>query len=171
MLPFLVTPCLVVAVQPCMERIPTKKKCCDTDQKETCLVLKPQKNLCDLFNEFNNFSDQNKNQENISNCNLNEIKPLSKLNKSSCSLFHLNTYSLSNHFEDLEYLLDSTNFNFDVIAISETRICYKDVYVNSFFPCTARLWNSLPIECFPLTYDLSGFKSRINRYLLIVGSN
>ena len=24
--------------------------------------------------------------------------------------------------------------------------CYKDVYVNSFFPCTARLWNSLPIE-------------------------
>ena len=48
--------------------------------------------------------------------------------------------------------------------------CYKDVYVNSFFPRTARLWNSLPIECFPLTYDLSGFKSSINRYLLTVGS-
>ena len=43
--------------------------------------------------------------------------------------------------------------------------CYKDVYVKSFFPCTARLWNSLPIECFPFTYDLSGFKSRINRHL------
>ena len=42
--------------------------------------------------------------------------------------------------------------------------CYKDVYVNSFFPRTARLWNSLPIECFPLTYDLSGFKFRINRH-------
>ena len=42
--------------------------------------------------------------------------------------------------------------------------------VNSFFPRTARLWNSLPMECFPLTYDLSGFKSRINRYLLAVGS-
>ena len=27
--------------------------------------------------------------------------------------------------------------------------CYKNVYVNSFFPCTATLWNSLPIECFP----------------------
>ena len=25
--------------------------------------------------------------------------------------------------------------------------CYKDVYVNSFFPHTARLWNSLSIEC------------------------
>ena len=48
-------------------------------------------------------------------------------------------------------------------------ICYKDVYVNSFFPCTARLWNSLPIECFPLNYDLSGFKSRSNRYILTVG--
>ena len=48
--------------------------------------------------------------------------------------------------------------------------CYKYVYVRSFFPRTARLWNSLPIECFPLTYDLSGFKSRINRYLLTVGS-
>ena len=48
--------------------------------------------------------------------------------------------------------------------------CYKDVYVKSFFPRTARLWNSLPIECFPLTYDLSGYKSRINRYLLTVGS-
>ena len=48
--------------------------------------------------------------------------------------------------------------------------CYKDVYVNSFFPRTAGLWNSLPIECFRLTYDLSGLKSRINRYLLTVGS-
>ena len=48
--------------------------------------------------------------------------------------------------------------------------CYKDVYVDSFFPRTAELWNSLPIECFPLTYDLSGFKSRINRHLLTVGS-
>ena len=48
--------------------------------------------------------------------------------------------------------------------------CYKDVYVNSFFPRTARLWNSLPIECFPLTYDLSNFKSRTSRYLLTVGS-
>ena len=33
--------------------------------------------------------------------------------------------------------------------------CYKDVYVNSFFHCTARLSNSLPIECFPLTHNLN----------------
>ena len=35
-------------------------------------------------------------------------------------------------------------------------ICYKNVYVNSFFPRTARLWNSLSLECFPFTLDLSG---------------
>ena len=48
--------------------------------------------------------------------------------------------------------------------------CYKDVYDNSFFPRTGRLWNSLPTECFPLTYTLDDFKSRINRHLLAVGS-
>ena len=39
---------------------------------------------------------------------------------------------------------------------------YKDVYVNSFFPGTATPWNFLPLECFPLIYDLNGFQSRIN---------
>ena len=43
--------------------------------------------------------------------------------------------------------------------------CYKDVYVNSFFPLTARIWSSLPLECFPLTYDLNGFESRTNKHL------
>ena len=52
--------------------------------------------------------------------------------------------------------------------------CYKDAYVNSFFPrialkFTNRLWKSLPIECYPLTYDLNGFKSRINRHHFTVG--
>ena len=48
--------------------------------------------------------------------------------------------------------------------------CYKDVYVNNFFSGTARLWNSLLIECFPLTYDPNGFNARINRHLLTVDS-
>ena len=47
--------------------------------------------------------------------------------------------------------------------------CYKDVYVKSFFPRTARLWNFLPIECFPLACDRNGFWSRINRHLLTIG--
>ena len=45
--------------------------------------------------------------------------------------------------------------------------CYKDVYVDSFVPW---IWNSLPIEWLPLTHNLNGFKSRINRHLLTVGS-
>ena len=48
--------------------------------------------------------------------------------------------------------------------------CYKDVYVNRFFSRTARLWDSLPIKCFPFTNDLNSFKSRINRNLLTISS-
>ena len=40
-----------------------------------------------------------------------------------------------------------------VQKISNNSTCCKDVYVSSFSLCTARLWNSLPTECFPLTYD------------------
>ena len=42
--------------------------------------------------------------------------------KGSLSLFHIKTYSLSKTFEDLEYLLKTANTNFDIIAVSETRI-------------------------------------------------
>ena len=34
-------------------------------------------------------------------------------------------------------------------------LCYKDLYINSFFIHTARLWNSLPGGCFPLTCNLN----------------
>ena len=41
----------------------------------------------------------------------------------------------------------------------------------SIVSCLVQLdWNSLPMQCFPLTYVLNGFKSRINRDLLTVGS-
>ena len=39
--------------------------------------------------------------------------------------------------------------------------CCKDVYINSFFPHRDRIWNYMIAECFPLTYDLTGFKSRV----------
>ena len=47
------------------------------------------------------------------------------------SLFHINSCSLSKNIEDLEYLLNSTSINFDVIAISETRIVKFKTPVNS----------------------------------------
>ena len=39
----------------------------------------------------------------------------------------------------------------------------KTVCFNSFFPSTASLWNSVPVEYFPntLTYDVNNCKSRI----------
>ena len=44
-------------------------------------------------------------------------------NKNSClSLFHINNCSLNKNFENLEYLIKSTNINFDIIVISKTRI-------------------------------------------------
>ena len=42
---------------------------------------------------------------------------------------------------------------------------YKDVFVNSFFPCTSKLRNSLPAECSSLTDDLNGFKCRVDNHL------
>ena len=58
------------------------------------LLLKPQENLTNLFNEFNNLSsDQNNNSENIINCkyyDIDEIQTLNKLNnKRTLSLFTL----------------------------------------------------------------------------------
>ena len=43
--------------------------------------------------------------------------------------------------------------------------CKKSFYANSFFPRTSILWNSLPIECFPDSYNIQIFKSRVNQHL------
>ena len=65
----------------------------------------------------------------------------------------------------------STHYSDRLLDFSVTICrCYKNVYANSSFPRTARLWDSLPIECFPLTFDLNGLKSRVNRHLLTVCS-
>ena len=38
-----------------------------------------------------------------------------------------------------------------------------------FCSCTAKFWNALPGKCFPMTYNLKIFKSRVNRHLLSLG--
>ena len=84
-----------------------------------------------LFNQFNNSSQTNdfKDPENIVQCkyyNLGEVQIMKIPNKKSyLSLFHMNTCSLTKYFEDLDYLLKSTNTNSDIIAISETRSLKK----------------------------------------------
>ena len=97
------------------------------------------------------------------------FKPFSHCrNEASLSLFFIHYFRrCSSELAQLVPLLfsrgRSTRYSDRLHDFSVTiSRCYKDVYVNRFFPRTARLWNSMPIECFPLTYDLSGFKSRIN---------
>ena len=40
-------------------------------------------------------------------------------------------------------------------SVTYLRCCLKNVNVSSFCPHTARLWNSLLIECFPLNYEIA----------------
>ena len=60
----------------------------------------------------------------------------------------------------LSYLIGrSTRYSNRLHDFSVTILgCFNDVSVSSFFPCTARLWNSLPAEYFPWTYYRNGFK-------------
>ena len=39
----------------------------------------------------------------------------------------------------------------------------KEIYANSFFSRTAKLWNSLPVDCFLLTYNLNHFTRNVSR--------
>ena len=105
------------------------------------------------------------------------LEPLAhRRNVANLSLFYKSYFGRC--FSELAQLVPlpfsrgrSTQYSDRLHDLSVTiRRFYKDVNVNSFFPRTARLWNCLPLKCFPLTYDLSGFKSRINRHLLTEGS-
>ena len=89
------------------------------------------------------------------------LEPLAhRQNLASLSLFY--RYYFGRCFSELAQLVPlpfrSTRYS-DRLHDSSVTIprCYKDVYVNSFFPGTAKLWTYLSIKCFPLTYDLSGF--------------
>ena len=109
-----------------LQSVFSNKEYCINDDLDnsikTYVVLKPQENLSNFFNEFNNLScNQNNNSENIINCknyDIDEIQTLNKLNnKCTLPLFHINfSKNLSKNIEDLEYLLNSTSINFDVIC-------------------------------------------------------
>ena len=92
------------------------------------LVLKPLPSLSSLFNQFNNIpkAHDHKEPENVVRCkyyDLEKVQLMKIPNKNSClSLFHINNCSLNKNFDNLEYLIKSTNINFDIILISETRI-------------------------------------------------
>ena len=105
----------------------------DIENEINNLVLKPPPSLSSLFNQFNNIpqTQDHRDPENVIRCKYHdsEVQSIKIPNKNSClSLFHINTCSLNKTFEDLGYLTKSSNINFDIIAISETRIL-KDTNV------------------------------------------
>ena len=52
-------------------------------------------------------------------------------NTKSLSVFHINACSLNKNFADLQHLLSCTKKNFDIIAISETRIAKQVSLLNN----------------------------------------
>ena len=146
------------AIRPCMEN------CCHVWAGPPCYYLelldKPQERICMIVGPSLAAS----------------LEPSShRRNLASLSLFYMYYFSSSTELSELVPLPysqgRSTHYSDRLHDFSVTiPRCYKDIYCNSFFSRTTRLWNSLIIECFSLTSELSGFKSRISRHLLTVGS-
>ena len=59
----------------------------------------------------------------INNCKYYDVEQVQilKISKNSLKMFNINACSLNKNFCDLEYLLKSTNINYDIFAISEIR--------------------------------------------------
>ena len=95
---------------------------------EGSLLLKPAENLKLLVNQFNNNAspEDNTDPENVVQSkyyDIDELQTMKIPNKDkSLVLFHINACSLYKNFNELEHLLSCTYKNFDVIAISETKI-------------------------------------------------
>ena len=88
---------------------------------------KPTVALINLMNQLNNFTDDEKENElKLPNCKYREIDYFQKLSKNfkrkTLSLFHMNVCSLTKNFDDFNILLNDLNVNFDILAITESRI-------------------------------------------------
>ena len=62
---------------------------------------------------------------------------------------------------------------FPLLFLDVTRSSTFFLYFYSFFPCTVRLWNSLPLECFPLTYNINGINLELTStfYLWVLSTD
>ena len=100
------------------------------DDKNSSLLLKPSEHLNHLVNQFNmSSSPDDINSDDPANTvsskyyDTEELQNIKITKKSkSLSLFHINVCSLTKNFDNLQHLLSCTNKNFEIIAITETRI-------------------------------------------------
>ena len=94
---------------------------------DSSLLLKPSSNLEFLVDQFNNATTENGNDpEKIASSKYYDIDEMHNIEiphkNKPLSLFRINTCSLNKNFDDLQHLLSCTQKNFDIIAISETRV-------------------------------------------------
>ena len=114
------------------------------------LILKPPLDLALLFNQFNNaIAENNTDPENVmqsKHYGIDELQQLKIPNKEkSMSFLHINSWSLNKSFEELQKLLQSTNIQFDVIAITETRIT-NNIYVTQNIELSNYSFEHTPTE-------------------------
>ena len=64
----------------------------------------------------------------------------------SLSLFHINACSLDKNFDDLQHLLSCTKTNFDIIAISETKITKQQVFLSNNLNLNNYSFEFIPTE-------------------------
>ena len=100
------------------------------------LSLKPSSSLELLVNQLSNTTPENSNDlEKMSSSKYYDIEEMHNIevshNNKSLSLFHINPCSLNKNFDDLQHLLSCTKKNFDIIAISETRITKQVSLLNN----------------------------------------
>ena len=100
------------------------------------LSLKPSSNLELLVNQVSNATPENSNDPekiSFSKCYDNEEMHNIEIphNNKLLSLSHINACSLNKKFGDLQHLLSCTKKNFDIIAISETRITKQVSLLNN----------------------------------------
>ena len=62
------------------------------------------------------------------------------------SIFHLNIHSLQFHMHDLEILLDALKFEFDILAISETKISKKTLLPSMTSTFQSTILNTPPLK-------------------------
>ena len=112
--------------------------------------MKPPPDLALLFNKFSNvIPENNSDPENVIQSkyyDIDELQQLKILNKEkSFPLFHINSCSLNKNFEELQILLQSTNFQSDVIPITDTRLP-KNVSVTQNIELTNYSFEHTPTE-------------------------
>ena len=79
------------------------------------------------MNQFNNFTDDEKENElKLPNCKYRDIDYFQKLprnfKRKTLSFFHMNVSSLTKNFDYFNILLNDLNINFDILAITESRL-------------------------------------------------